>query len=124
MKAVGVSLSFGFSCARPHNRPQGMPDGAVPFCVWVDQKLAVRGILLGGRYGESIVKSMHLIIIAVGVLLAGCAEPDKRGLADAQGNSFADGQAATPSIQFKLPVRRGQGVPTGRYGRPAIRTAL
>lgn len=101
-----------------------MPDGAVPFCVWLTPNLLSEASFLGGRYGEPILKSMHLVVIAVGVLLAGCAEPDKRGLADAQGNSFADGQAATPSIQFKLPVRRGQGVPTGRYGRPAIRTAL
>jgi hypothetical protein len=73
---------------------------------------------------ETVLKSMHLIITAVGVLVAGCAEPDKRGIADAQGNSFADGQASSPSVQIKLPVRRGQGVPTGRYGRPATRIAL
>ena len=67
---------------------------------------------------------MPLILTAVGMPLGGCAEPDERGVAAAQGNNFADGQAASPSIQFKLPVRRGQGVPTGRYGRPATRTAL
>ena len=74
---------------------------------------------------ETVLKSMHLIITGVCVLLAGCAEPDKRGVADAQGkgNSFADSQFPPP-VQTKLPLRRGQGVPTGRYGRPASRTAL
>ena len=69
-------------------------------------------------------KSMHLIIIAAGGLLAGCAEPDKRGVADAQGNSFSDGQASPSSVPAKLPARRGPVVPTGRYGKPAFTTAL
>jgi len=64
-------------------------------------------------------KPMHLIITAAGVLLVGCAEADKRGDADAQGQSFADGQASPPSSQIVLQLRRGQGVPSGRYGRPA-----
>ena len=54
---------------------------------------------------------MHLIITGVGVLLAGCAEPDKRGVADAsRATDFADSQSPPP-VQTKLPVRRGQGVP-------------
>jgi len=72
---------------------------------------------------ETVLKSIHVIITAAGVLLAGCSDLDKRGVADAQGNNFADGQVSPPSVQGKM-IRRGQGVPTGRYGRPATRSAL
>jgi hypothetical protein len=66
---------------------------------------------------------MHLTIIAVGVLLAGCAEADKHADADAQRSSLADGQASPPPGQIDLPMRRLQGLPSGRYGRPATRIA-
>ena len=66
---------------------------------------------------------MYLIIaFLVGLLLAGCADADKRGVADVEGSRFAHGDDAR-SVRIK-PVRRGLGIPTGRYGRPATELAL
>ena len=72
---------------------------------------------------EIVLITIRLVIVSAGVLLSGCAELDKGGVADPEGSSFGDSQGSLPSAQVKLPVRKGQPLPAGRYGRPATRIA-